>query len=206
MPSQRARAAAGNAVKAFLADVASHYLGRVYDHKRSLWGKKIWAAILEIWDHRCAYCNTPQEQFKKGVFMTMEHLIEENRHQCGLHHPANTVPACSECNGKRDKDPDGDRLTWEQHLENIAKSKNYTRATLKLRREKIQEFFDKGGYPNVTEEEMAYLKKTANELYAEIMESCTRGTRGFLAIHKESVAIIRPLKKPKTTIPKVAKA
>ena len=208
MPSQRARAAAGQAVKAFLADVASHYLGRTYDHKRNPWGKKVWATILDMWDDRCASWNTPRNCFKRGVFMTQEHLIEENRHQCGLHHPGNTVPACSECNGKRDKTPEGERLTWEQHLENIAKEKRYTPATLKERREKIKAFFDTGGYPKISPEEMAYISKTANDLYVEILAACTKGTRGFLAIHKESVALIRPLKIPKlqrTKAPSISK-
>jgi hypothetical protein len=87
MPSLRATIAAGSAVRAFLAEIASVYLGRVYDHKNDAWSKKFWAHTLAHFEDRCAYCHTPRKSLLKGIRMTMEHLIEENQWQCGLHHP-----------------------------------------------------------------------------------------------------------------------
>jgi hypothetical protein len=184
MPSLRATIAAGSAVKAFLAEIASVYLGRVYDHKNDAWSKMFWEHTLAHFDHRCAYCHTPMASLPKGVKMTMEHLIEENQWRCGLHHPGNTVPACSACNGSRDKAKDGSRLSWQQHLRNLGKAKGWNASAIEKRRKLIQDFVDQGGYPEITPEEMDYLKKTAQALYQDILKRCTAGRRRFVEIHR----------------------
>ena len=46
MASARARNAAASAVKAFLAEVASVYLGKVYDPKTDALSKKAWELTL----------------------------------------------------------------------------------------------------------------------------------------------------------------
>ncbi len=127
----------------------------------------------------------------------MEHLIEENQFQCGLHHPANTVPACSECNQSRDKAVDGSRLTWEQHLKNIGNKKGYNRATIEKRRVAILTYFEGLDYPKLTTEESTYLQTTSRELYQDILKRCTLGTRGFLSLKgKEPVQLkLRTLSK-----------
>ena len=125
--------------------------------------------------------------------MTMEHLVEENQWQCGLHHPANTVPACAECNGSRDKAIDGSRLTWEQHLENIGRRKGYTSSTVAARRKAIQSFLDGAGYPTIRPEEMAYLQTTAQALYQDILTRCTVGRKGFVKIHGEDAVRVESL-------------
>lgn len=193
MPSLRARAAAANAVKAFLAEVAAVFLGQVYDHKRDPWGRKAWGIALNHFENRCAYCNMPAESLPKGARMTMEHLIEENQWQCGLHHPGNTVPACSVCNGSRDQAPDGSRLTWQQHLENLAKAKKWKASTVDKRRQRIQEFVDSGGYPVLTADEMKYLQTTAQALYQDILKRSTSGAKGFVKIHGEVAVRIKPI-------------
>lgn len=191
MASAKARIAAASAVKAFLAEVASVYLGKVYDPKTDALSKKWWAVAQEHFGNRCVYCNTPQENLKRNVKMTMEHLIEENQWQCGLHHPGNTVPACSDCNGSRDKAKDGSRLMWEQHLENLGRKKGYTSSTIEARRKAIQSFIDTSGYPIITPEEMRYLQATAQALYQDILTRCTSGKNGFLKIHGEAAVRVK---------------
>jgi hypothetical protein len=107
-----------------------------------------------------------------------------------LHHPGNTVPACSACNGSRDQAADGSRLTWEQHLAALGQLKGWTSATIERRRKRIQNFVDNGGYPTLTPEEMAYLRRTAQALYQDILERSTAGARGFVAIHGEAAVRI----------------
>ncbi len=193
MSSLRARRAAASAVRAFLAEIGAVYFGKVYDIKTDALSKEIWALTVSHFDGRCAYCHTPSASLPKGVKMTMEHLIEENQWQCGLHLPGNTVPACSDCNGSRDKAVDGSRLTWQEHLVNLGKLKKWSAATVEKRRKLIQEFVDQGGYPTITAEEMAYLQQTAQALYQDILKRCTAGRRGFIAIHGE-VAVRIPAK------------
>lgn len=191
MASAKARNAAASAVKAFLAEVASVYLGKVYDPKTDAVSKEAWKLTLKHFGDRCVYCNTPRDKLKRNVKMTMEHLIEENQWQCGLHHPANTVPACSECNGSRDKAVDGSRLTWEQHLANLGRKRGYTSSTVEARRKAIQSFIDSGGYPIITPEEMCYLQTTAQALYQDILIRCTAGRKGFVKIHGEDAVRIK---------------
>lgn len=192
MPSLRARSAAANAVKAFLAEVAATFLGAVYDHKRDPWGRKAWAIALKHFENRCAYCNMAADSLPKGVRMTMEHLIEENQWQCGLHHPGNTVPACSTCNGSRDASPDGSRLTWQEHLKNLGKARKWKSSTVEKRRQRIQDFVDGGGYPVLKENEMTYLRTTAQALYQDILRRSTAGAKGFIEIHGEAAVRINP--------------
>jgi len=196
MPSLRARQAAASAVKAFLAEVAAVFLGKVYDHKNDGFGRKLWAITLAHFDNRCAYCLVPSTALPKGVRMTMEHLIEENQYQCGLHHPGNTVPACSACNGSRDKAFDGSRLTWQQHLQNLGKAKKWTASTIEKRRKHIQDFVDHGGYPKLTSEEMKYLQTTAQALYQDILKRSTAGAKGFIAIHGEVAVRVKTQSSP----------
>ena len=196
MTSLRARLAAASAVRAFLADVGGVFLGKVYDVKTDSLSKKAWALTVAHFGGRCAYCHMPGNALPKGVKMTMEHLIEENQFQCGLHHPGNTVPACSSCNGSRDKAKDGSRLTWEQHLQNLGKAKKWKPATIERRRKLIQEFVDHSAYPEITPEVMAYLQKTAQALYQDVLKRCTAGTKGFVDIHGERAVRIKKKRFP----------
>lgn len=196
MPSLKARTAAAMAVRAYLAEIGAVYIGEVYDYKRDSQSKVFWDWTLGYFDGRCAYCHTPSTSLPKGVKMTMEHLIEENQWQCGLHHPGNTVPACSACNGSRDTVKGGSRLTWEQHLHNLGKAKGWTPATIEKRRKLIQDFVKKGGYPELKPEEMAYLQTTARALYQDVIERVSSDVSGFVKIHKGRAVRVR--KDPKT--------
>ena len=55
-----------------------------------------WRAILDVFDHRCAYC------LKAGVKLTQDHVVAVVRG--GQHTADNIVPACAPCNSrKRDR-------------------------------------------------------------------------------------------------------
>jgi hypothetical protein len=56
-----------------------------------------WLEILEVFDHRCAYCN------QKGLKLTMEHVIAISRG--GGHTKENVVPACGRHNSKKHTKP-----------------------------------------------------------------------------------------------------
>lgn len=184
------------AVRAYLAEIAAVYIGKVYDYKTDAISKRLWELTQQYFGGRCAYCHTPAESLPKGVKMTMEHLIEENQWQCGLHHPGNTVPACSACNGSRDKALDGSRLTWEQHLRNLGEKKNWNASSIEKRRKLIQDFVDRGEYPAITEEEMAYLKRTAQALYQDVLKRSSKDVRGFVEIHGARAVRIKNPPKP----------
>jgi hypothetical protein len=70
-------------------------------------------------------------------------------------------------------------------LQNLGKAKKWTPATIDKRRKLIQDFVDKGGYPEITPEEMAYLQKTAQALYQDVIKRTSADVRGFVAIHGE---------------------
>ena len=98
---------ANTGVRAFLTKIGEFYLGRSFN-TASGEGKKDWIRIKkEVFESKCAYCNSDLEK------PTIEHLVMFNRTECGLHHPGNIVPCCSPCN-KRDKDEEGNYLTWER--------------------------------------------------------------------------------------------
>lgn len=52
-----------------------------------------WKMILEIWDHRCAYCQKPHRK------LTQDHVIPLSRG--GSHTVNNVVPACRSCNSRK---------------------------------------------------------------------------------------------------------
>ena len=52
-----------------------------------------WSAILDIYDHRCAYCR------KSGVLLTQDHVVPLSRG--GNHSVDNIVPACLSCNASK---------------------------------------------------------------------------------------------------------
>jgi hypothetical protein len=68
-------------------------------------------------------------------------------------------------------------------LQNLGKARKWSVPTIEKRRKRIQAFVDQGGYPEITPEEMQYLKKTAQALYKNILEVCTAGRRRFVQIH-----------------------
>lgn len=56
-----------------------------------------WLRILELHDHRCAYCLTP------GLKLTVDHVVALSRGGC--HEPSNIVPACRSCNSTKNNRP-----------------------------------------------------------------------------------------------------
>lgn len=198
MPSLKARTAAAMAVRAYLAEIGAVYFGRVYDYKTDDLSKQAWEITQKHFGGRCAYCHTLATDLPKGVKMTTEHLIEENQWKCGLHHPGNTVPACSACNVSRDKAKDGSLISWQEHLQNLGKAKKWTAPAIEKRRKLIQDFVDKGGYPKITPQEMAYLQRTAQALYQDVLKRSSADVRGFVEIHGARAVRIKTPPKPAT--------
>jgi 5-methylcytosine-specific restriction endonuclease McrA len=62
-----------------------------------------WSAILEVHDHRCAYC------LRKDLKLTIEHVVPLSRG--GWHDPSNVVPACQTCNSRKHNKPIWTMLT-----------------------------------------------------------------------------------------------
>lgn len=56
-----------------------------------------WAAILEYFDRRCAYC------LEKTQRLTMDHVVALA--SGGRHEPQNVVPACRRCNQRKWRNP-----------------------------------------------------------------------------------------------------
>jgi 5-methylcytosine-specific restriction endonuclease McrA len=56
-----------------------------------------WQETLEIFDHRCAYCN------RKGLKLEQEHIIAVSRG--GPHTNENVIPACNSCNSRKRNKP-----------------------------------------------------------------------------------------------------
>ena len=152
---------ANTAVRAFLTKIGEFYLGRSFNTSSGA-AREDWIRIQnESFDSKCAYCGEENSKF------TIEHLIMFNKSHCGLHHPGNIVPCCSQCN-KRGKDDDGNYLHWRDHLSEVASKNNLDIRELKKREKKILDHIDKEGYPKLTDDEINTLKTIAAHLYSSI--------------------------------------
>lgn len=170
MSHLKARFVGNQAVRSFLAEVGALYCGYLYNHRAGK-GKIAWSAALTFFDESCAYCGTRRDCLPRNTSLTIEHLIENNQFEVGLHHPGNTVPACAACNHSRVAKQTGVGISWQDHLANRCTSLGHKESIQKKRREKIEEYMTSGPcpYPRLSEEEVAFLKKSASELYQEAM-------------------------------------
>lgn len=157
MPNFRATFSANQSVRAFLAEIGGLYhKGKIYDHKRAGWGLEEWQDIVEKFEKKCIYCgqgDTP---------LSVEHLIECNRFCGGLHHPGNTVPACSSCNNSRHAKNAKDRTSWQEHL----KSKWTDKTTLSNQEAKLSSHLDTQ-YPKISSTASRELIAICQKIYKE---------------------------------------
>lgn len=145
---------ANTAVRAFLTKVGEYYLNGTFNTTSGK-GKEIWRNIKSEFENRCAYCGVSDK-------LEIEHLIMFNREECGLHHPGNIVPICSNCNKSR-KRKNNKYINWDEHLKQRCIDEEYS-----VRKNKIQNHINKYEYPKLTDNEIKAIKVIANSLYDNI--------------------------------------
>jgi hypothetical protein len=75
-------------------------MGEAYDTKRNLTpydGKKHFLEVRSFFGDRCCYCDDPLRPDRAA----QDHLIPMNKTGLGLHAWGNVVPACLDCNAKK---------------------------------------------------------------------------------------------------------
>lgn len=146
MPSGAQSNIANTAVRMFLQD-----MGVAYDQDRGLEPyakRRHFAGLQEFFDNRCCYCGV---EFGPGNPAVEDHLIPINKTDLGLHAWGNIVPACRDCNARKQG---GD---WRDFIVQRAE------ADAAERHAKIREFVSHHRYaPQVD------LRKIAAELYDEV--------------------------------------
>lgn len=151
---------ANTGIRAFLTQVGEFYLGRSFNTSSGK-AKNDWLRIKqEVFEEECAYCGQSEKKLQ------MEHLVMFNRKDCGLHHPGNIVPCCTDCN-KREKDEDQRYVGWEVQLELVCKKNNDIEKFFP-RKKKIQEHIKSECYPSLNEAERHAIYVIANSLYENI--------------------------------------
>lgn len=168
MSHPRARFVGNQAVRAYLAEIGGLYFRSLYDHKEGP-GKKAWAEAMEFFGNACVYCGTKESNLPRNTTMTLEHLVETNQFEVGLHHPGNTVPACKPCNNSRHPIANGQSTSWQDHL--ASRCKGLNEKTKNKRRQRIEEYIARGPnpYPQLTKKQIAFLKTACKSLYQEAM-------------------------------------
>lgn len=76
-------------------------MGVAYDEERGrepYKKQKHFATVKEFFDERCCYCGV---EFSVADPAVEDHLIPTNKTDLGLHAWGNIVPACRECNAKK---------------------------------------------------------------------------------------------------------
>lgn len=145
MPRGRADIA-NTVVRILLQDV-----GERYDTSRKLEpynGRKHFAIVRQFFGDKCCYCGDPLQSGR----VAQDHLLGLNKDDLGLHAWGNIVPACGDCNAKKQHKP------WKDFLMERAGE----RAAERFR--KIKEFSEKYDY----DPPLDSLKRVASELYDEI--------------------------------------
>lgn len=78
--------------------------------------------VVEVFGHRCAYCETALENDRVAV----EHLDGMNRLRAGLHLPGNVIVACRTCNSEKRRDDSRKQLVlartgWQSFVSHDSK-------------------------------------------------------------------------------------
>ena len=188
MSHLKARFVGNQAVRSFLAEIGALYCGFIYNHHLGK-GKAAWSASLQYFYESCAYCGIRRENLPRNTALTIEHIIECNQFQAGLHHPGNTIPACQSCNNSRHPKKAGEAVGWVEHLAGRCEALGHKAAVQKKRQEKIDTYMTSGPcpYPVLSVEEVAFLKKSAAELYQEAMVLSVPRVQAFWKIAKMRV-------------------
>ena len=87
---------ANTALRIFLQEI-----GAAYDEargQRPYGSRGDFAELLALFDDRCCYCGTAFSSANRAV---QDHLVPMNRTSLGLHSWGNIVPACADCNAKK---------------------------------------------------------------------------------------------------------
>lgn len=155
-----ARAAILSAMARGRADIANTALriflqemGAAYDEERRLTpynGSKDFEVVREFFGGRCCYCDTGLENGR----IAQDHLIPMNKTSLGLHAWGNVVPACQDCNAKKQGQE------WHAYLVERAGP------SAAERYKRVREFVKHYEY----QPDPADLRDTAEELYAEVGE------------------------------------
>jgi hypothetical protein len=126
-------------------------MGEVYDRKRGLepyGSRKHFAEIKNHFGDCCCYCNDELRQGNEA----QDHLIPTNRESLGLHAWGNIVPACRDCNAKKQG------RDWRDYLADRAG------AEFSARQGRISAFIKHYRYaPDLSD-----LRIVAADLYAEV--------------------------------------
>jgi len=137
---------ANTALRIFLQE-----MGAAYDEERKLTpynGNKDFKTVREFFGERCCYCDADLAIGRTA----QDHLIPMNKTSLGLHAWGNVVPACQDCNAKKQG------REWHAYLvERAEKSaaERYKRVTEFVRH------YEYAPDPND-------LRDTAEELYTEV--------------------------------------
>ena len=156
---------ANTALRIFLQE-----MGEAYDEQRGLTpydGSKDFPEVRSFFDDKCCYCG--------GDLVTgrvaQDHLIPMNKTALGLHAWGNVVPACQDCNAKKQG------TEWHAYLVTRAGS------NASERYQRVQDFIKHHKYAPDSSD----LRDTAEELYDEVgsiamtlIEAKIRRTRGKL--------------------------
>ncbi len=139
---------ANTAVRIFL-----HEMGVAYDEERQrepYKKAKHFQTVKDFFDNRCCYCGV---EFSTAVPAVEDHLIPTNKTDLGLHAWGNIVPACRECNAKKQG---GD---WRDFIIQRAGPDAAERHT------KMRAFLDQYNYSPAQD-----LRSVTGELYDEVGE------------------------------------
>lgn len=139
---------ANTALRIFLQE-----MGAAYDEERGLApynGNRDFAVVREFFGQRCCYCDCDLSVGRTA----QDHLIPMNKTSLGLHAWGNVVPACQDCNARKQA------REWHAYLVERAGQS----AAERYRR--VTEFVQHYNYaPDPND-----LRDTAEELYVEIGE------------------------------------
>jgi len=137
---------ANTALRIFLQE-----MGAAYDEERRLTpynGTKDFAVVREFFGERCCYCDTDLATGRTA----QDHLVPMNKTSLGLHAWGNVVPACQDCNAKKQG------REWHAYLVERADS------SAAERYKRVTEFVHHYKY----EPDPNDLRDTAEELYTEV--------------------------------------
>jgi hypothetical protein len=139
---------ANTALRIFLQE-----MGAQYDLERGLTpyrGRADFAEIREFFGERCCYCGV---SFGPGTKAVQDHLVPINKTSLGLHAWGNIVPACADCNSKKQQKDWRDFVVERANLD------------AQERHRRIREYLDDYGYAPSDN-----LRVVASELYEEVGE------------------------------------
>jgi hypothetical protein len=145
MPRGRADIA-NTALRIFLQE-----MGAAYDDERGFdryQGAKHFSQIRSFFGDRCCYCGSDLAPGRTA----QDHLIPMNKTSLGLHAWGNVVPACQECNAKKQG------AEWHGYLVQRAG------AQASERYQRVVEFVSEKRY----KPDLASLRRVAEELYEEV--------------------------------------